>query len=436
MYCRVRAGQGVILVVVLWILVTLTVLVLGLSMGTRRSNTAHQVDADRICARWLARAGIAYAISVLKDDDRSLDGRNDLWYDNPSIFRQAKLSTGTFTVYSESPSFDESLRYGPGDEASRLNLLWATPEQVARLPEMTSPDAQLLLNWLETTPPGNERRMNQLGELSTLRQLGTLANYSAEFLYGEDLNLNGLLDASENDGDQLLPNDDQDGKLDYGLLHWLTIYSYDLEIDGKGKSRLNINEIDYGQLTGELGFLPENAHWIIHHRPFEAITDLISENPTALDAEVISLSENSGTGNLDQEIVIFPPSIEVFRQVADRITVSSESKVYGRININTAPREVLIAALDLDKALVDNLINYREALPLGFSETGEIFDVPGITVPDIKKIIPRVTVRSYVFRIRSYGQARNSHQNHQIETVVDRGRGEEIPKVLYWKETD
>ena len=46
-----------------------------------------------------------------------------------------------------------------------------------------------------------------------------------QVLYGEDANLNGILDPNENDGDVLPPTDNADGLLQPGLLEYVTIYS-------------------------------------------------------------------------------------------------------------------------------------------------------------------------------------------------------------------
>src|ERR1043166_6895475 len=48
---------------------------------------------------------------------------------------------------------------------------------------------------------------------------------SLDILYGEDANLNGLLDPNENDGPQTLPDDNRDGRLDHGIFEYLTVYS-------------------------------------------------------------------------------------------------------------------------------------------------------------------------------------------------------------------
>ena len=46
-----------------------------------------------------------------------------------------------------------------------------------------------------------------------------------DYLYGEDANLNGILDPNENDGPLNPPNDNQDGILDPGLFEYVTVWT-------------------------------------------------------------------------------------------------------------------------------------------------------------------------------------------------------------------
>ena len=61
-------------------------------------------------------------------------------------------------------------------------------------------------------------------------------------LYGEDTNLNGILDDHENDGGLSEPDDDRDGRLDTGFYDYVTVYSVEANVDGDGNQRLNITD--------------------------------------------------------------------------------------------------------------------------------------------------------------------------------------------------
>ena len=59
----------------------------------------------------------------------------------------------------------------------------------------------------------------------TVDELRLIYSMDMDTLYGEDANLNGILDPNENDGDVLPPTDNMDGQLDAGLFEYATVYS-------------------------------------------------------------------------------------------------------------------------------------------------------------------------------------------------------------------
>jgi DNA uptake protein ComE-like DNA-binding protein len=59
----------------------------------------------------------------------------------------------------------------------------------------------------------------------SVAELHMVAGMTAELLYGEDANLNGLLDMNENDGETAAPYDNHDGRLDPGYLEYFTVFT-------------------------------------------------------------------------------------------------------------------------------------------------------------------------------------------------------------------
>ena len=167
------------------------------------------------------------------------------------------------------------------------------------------------------------------GPLKTVRELLQVKGVTEEYLYGEDTNLNGLLDSNERDGDLSPPPDNSDEYLDEGWIAYLTCYSYEKNVDAEGNKRVNINQADQQQLQDGLGIKASQAKWIVDNRGrgYQSIADLIN------DRSPKTSSEGSG-GNQDQAE---PIDMQTFSQIADRITISGEDKIPGKININTAP---------------------------------------------------------------------------------------------------
>ncbi|MEA3188697.1 MAG: hypothetical protein QOD99_2527 [Chthoniobacter sp.] len=124
------------------------------------------------------------------------------------------------------------------DEGSKVNLNTATLAVLEGLPRMTETLANSILNWRGTpaTPQAAagdaqiyaERKPGyrlKSAPFESVEELALLNGFDSTLLYGEDTNLNGVLDPNEDDGDKTPPADNSDGKLDAGLLQYVTVFS-------------------------------------------------------------------------------------------------------------------------------------------------------------------------------------------------------------------
>jgi len=128
--------------------------------------------------------------------------------------------------------------FGLVDEASKLNLNNATQEMLELLPRMTPELAAAIVDWRDTnedvTQGGAESetylRLNppyrcKNTNFETVAELRLVSGAQLDILFGEDANQNGVLDQNENDGDTSTPYDNRDGRLDPGILEYLTVYT-------------------------------------------------------------------------------------------------------------------------------------------------------------------------------------------------------------------
>lgn len=67
-----------------------------------------------------------------------------------------------------------------------------------------------------------------------------------DVLYGEDVNLNGVLDLNENDGELTPPSDNLDGRLDPGILEYVTVYTHEPATTTNGTARVNVVNLGSG----------------------------------------------------------------------------------------------------------------------------------------------------------------------------------------------
>ena len=128
--------------------------------------------------------------------------------------------------------------FGFVDEASKLSLNTATVEMLQKLPNMTVEFAAAIVDWRdeddEVTDYGAESSTYAMesppyeaknAPFTSTYELLAVQGATPQILFGEDTNLNGVLDENENDGDLTPPPDNADGALDLGILEYVTVHS-------------------------------------------------------------------------------------------------------------------------------------------------------------------------------------------------------------------
>ncbi len=326
------------------------------------------------------------------------------------------------------------------DEASKLNINTATKEQLMSLRDMEPEIADAIIDWRDRDEnPGAEGAEagyyeNLLfpytirnGNLKTIRELLAVKGITEQLLYGEDTNLNGQLDYNEMDGDVSPPADNSDSYLDRGWIAYLTCYSYENNVDATGQNRVNINQANEQQLESALGINAAQARWIVQNRNqgFRSIADLIDEDSP-------SQAQGSSSSSSSNENETQPIDVQTFKAIADKISIANEQQIPGRVNINTAPEEVLVALLggDENRSAAQAIIAERAGLMYGFSSIASLLDIQSVGLDRFKRIADLITIRSNVYTIRCFATAAVSGATLQTECVVDRGA---TPcTVLYW----
>src|SRR5207244_26481 len=116
---------------------------------------------------------------------------------------------------------------GRVSEAAKPNLTTATMDMLQALPSMTAELAANIVAWRQSTNDasvGGAQSETYLrlqppylcknAPFETVDELRLVYGLNLELLFGEDSNLNGLLDPNETDGETLPPLDNRDGRLD------------------------------------------------------------------------------------------------------------------------------------------------------------------------------------------------------------------------------
>ncbi|HHH76665.1 MAG TPA: hypothetical protein ENL03_06545, partial [Phycisphaerae bacterium] len=210
-----------------------------------------------------AMSGVHKALALLnvsRDDMAS-------WYDNPEMFEnQLVYDDGVnqwyFSVYSPAGDDSDSVRFGLTDESGKFNLNVAPKAVLAELNGMSGELVDCLIDYRdaddEAEPLGAEGDqydfpIRNMPIIWTLEELLLIKGFDATIVYGEDANLNGLLDPNEDDSDETFPPDNNDGMLNRGLRNLLSAVNYDFDVDNSGKPRANINGNPQALAAASLG---------------------------------------------------------------------------------------------------------------------------------------------------------------------------------------
>jgi DNA uptake protein ComE-like DNA-binding protein len=234
------------------------------------------------------------------------------------------------------------------DEAAKINLNapWLTADMIQYLPGMTPQIAAAIMDWRDadstvSTDGAEDETYSRIAvaykaknaAFESVEELRLVSGVTAAILYGEDANLNGILDANENDGDSSAPDDNRDGRLDPGLMEYFTVHSYEPMIGTNVRSRAEVSALLQA-------VLPARAQGILS-QPGLAPARITNIN------SVLEFYVSSGM------------TADEFAQIAGQLSPTTNLLV----NVNTASQAVLecIPGIGLDHAAT--LISYREANP-------------------------------------------------------------------------
>jgi DNA uptake protein ComE-like DNA-binding protein len=192
----------------------------------------------------------------------------------------------------------------------------------------------------------------------------------------------------------------------------------------QGENRININTADAGALQNLDGIDEGIANSIVRYR------------------------EQNQFDNVDEIREVKLISIDDMRQIVDRVSISDDEVLQGKVNINTAPLEILAMLPGLDEEKAQAIINKRTA-PEGqesavtapqqnaqesgpFAGLGQLLDVEGIDEATFRNLVDHVTYRSHAYRIESEGRSSDGKIVQNCVAVVDRS-GDRV-EIKYWKQ--
>ena len=455
---RVAAGRrarGTVLIVTMWILLVLAGLVLVLGRAAR-------VEGDR-SANGLAEAQ-ASAVEegatqyVLARVD-GLQGQTPPDADTPC--EAVQVGDGAFWILRPTSKDDRTYSYGITDEAAKVNLNTATLDMLSKLPGMTPEFAASIVDWRDAdsnvTPGGAESEYYLLlpdpyecknSPLETVEELFLIRGAAKDILYGGDTNRNGILDPGEETSFITSSTSSGTGtRLNRGLVDDVTVYS------GPPAATATVTVVYTGapDANATTGSQPQPVN--VNTAQGSALTTLLqgSVAPARLPVVIGRIRRERPFRNVFDFYYRAGLTFDEFQPIAPRVTTTSAAPPKGLINVNTAPREVLLCLPKLDDSDVSSLLAHRPATNasglLGSGSTFTTTSTPatagtsGTSTTDISWVIqalPRekaiaiggyVTGRSYQFSADIVSVAPNGRAFKRCRVVIDARSSP--PKVIY-----
>jgi type II secretory pathway component PulK len=442
-----QAPRGVVLVAVLVVAALVAIIAAGLMFRVRAEVAASASGTRGEQAYEAALSGVARAMTVL----RAAASDPTVWSDNPDLFQNQMVADDGanqwyFTVYGDAadPQLGVS-RYGLTDEAGKVNLNVAPAETLRNLPGMTSELADCLMDYRE---PGADPRPEGAkqdyydhldspylmagGPLETLDELLMVKGFNAQIVYGEDANMNGLLDPNEDDGDDSFPPDARDGRLDKGLRGAATVVTSEPNTNKAGRARVNINaDAPPNRIPG----LPDQTlRFILLYRAegntFKHPSELLEMKYKLKQDHNEIPGARAGT-EIDSGV-----KGEQLAAVLDELSTQPTGRakpVVGLINVNTAPAEVLAVLPGMDPNLAQQIADARRDLDADTkSSVAWLYTQNLLDAAAFKLAAPYLTTRSYQYSLRCVGFGVPCGRYRVLEAVVDIGGG--APRVVYLRD--
>jgi hypothetical protein len=366
------------------------------------------------------------------------------------------------------------------------------------LPGMTEDVADAILDWIDaddetreygaeidyyaTLTPGYEPRN---GPLQTVEELLLVRGVTPQLMFGVDFNRNALVDMHEMSTtsggaasatttsmtstalDSSLTGGTP-GLVERGWSAYLTLYSAEKNVDSEGYPRIYLNGDDLQALYDELMqvFSEEWVKFILAYRLYgpadgnsggggtvsaEALElDLTQEPQHALTQVIeligarVSIQPQGGRGG-DQnspQLVESPFANDPLLMATylptlmDYCTVLEAPTIPARLNINEAPRELLLGIPGITEEIVDEIVSRRGLVDasedLGRQHETWILNEAIVTLDEMKQLMPFICAGGDVYRTQIVGYFQGGGPSARVELIFD-ATGD-APAVLFWRD--
>ncbi|MCH8823827.1 MAG: general secretion pathway protein GspK [Planctomycetes bacterium] len=430
--------RGSVIVVVLWAIGISALIVSSVQLVGYRQKVIGTETLAKVQSRWAARGGIEYIIAVMADHtknpvpDDAFAMIRDMEYVSTSI--PGDLLNASYDIRHHTDGHD---RPGPTDEHSKFNINRTPSEQqiLISLYDMTIDVVAAIIDWLDEDddpqPFGAERDYYlslsnpyepRNGFMRNTAEIELVAGIWPEYLRGEDWNLNGRLDANENDADLSWPDDEPDNVLDARWSAYLTASSTQNNMGLLGLPKIRLGEADLVELQERVGVDEVLAQELINFGRNQN-SDMVQLLEAYAQSQDINSGSNNGTQNPTGGTTVPLLDEDQLRAVLAETSINNLAlRLPGKININTVSEQLLEQIFFENPHFVDEIIFQRNSRKEGITSMVDLVDIPVFQEdPDTLSFVARsMDTTSSVYSITAVGRSASGGVETEITVVVDR----------------
>lgn len=395
-------------------------------------NAAASLEADQAC-----EGASRYLIYLLKNLEKPGQMPDDTTYAREAVRvgDNTNKLCAKFWLIGRDPAIVQSLQqqeasdtpyFGLISESGKLNINTVTSEVLSQLPLLYNDEtiAYSITDWrdaddasdnggaesevyLGNNPPYNAKNANY----ESPEELRLIYDVDYQLLYGEDANRNGILDPNETDGTLSPPEDNQDGKLDFGLIEYVTPWSREPNKAADGTARVNYADTNASsQLT-------------------QMLTDKLGE--TRSQQIVTNLGTMTSIRSNLEFFIKSQMSTDEFAQIEDYIAPVSTEFIKGKINVNTASEEVLSCIPGIGTDYAATIINSRKGkTPDDLASIGWVAQALNNDATIAAQAGPYLTTRTYQYAADVVAVGHGGRGMRRVLFVIDTADGG-TPRIIY-----
>ena len=411
-HAALRSESGSVLVIVLWVALGLVTIALYFANSMNYELTASDNRVNGLAAEQAIEGAARYVGFALQNF--ATNGAVPL----NTQFKCAAVPVGNakFWLIGRDPNADNPTEpyFGLVDEGGKLNLNSVSTNVFQYLPNMTTDFANNIMDWRGTNGVvsldyASLGYADKNAPFETVDELKLVYGATADLLVGEDINRNGVLDKNEKD---LNGN----GKLDPGLLEWVTVYTREPNFHSDGSSLTNVSGAGSAKIRALLQGASISTTYVnqLTNRPFAGMLAF------ALRCKNIGMSSSD------------------FANIYNSVTTTTNLYLRNRVNVNTASADVLTALFmgaNVDESTAESaaqtLVSYRQQNPENLTSIAWLIDALGSTSPVLTALAggDYVTTRSYQFTADIAAVGAFGRGYRRVKFIFDVSDG--APIILY-----